>query len=320
MNDPAPASYGQQPTLTPAQRDWLPDFLGIGAQKAGTSWLYENLVNHPEIWFPTRKEIHYFDRSPKYRSTSLLATRSLARRIIGKEKPEQEWRTHCKRYFSSRFPQQIRKGRWAQLLWDVRFFLGRYDDRWYATLFRPGTGKVCGEITPAYSILDREDVEPIARLQPNLKIIFIMRNPIDRDWSMLRFALQNHERPMESFQNVEFINLLNTPEVVQRGDYLRTIENWKACFPDEQFFFCFYDEIEEDPLGLLQRLVDFLAVAPVGKHPFRPTLHKKVNVSPKFQIPPKVKAYLAERYYSQIETLAEMFGEYPARWLEELKV
>lgn len=33
----------------------LPDFLGIGAQKAGTSWLWENLRRHPGIWMPPRK-------------------------------------------------------------------------------------------------------------------------------------------------------------------------------------------------------------------------------------------------------------------------
>jgi hypothetical protein len=38
-----------------------PDFLCIGAQKAGTSWLYQNLQEHPGIWLPPIKEIHYFD-------------------------------------------------------------------------------------------------------------------------------------------------------------------------------------------------------------------------------------------------------------------
>lgn len=41
----------------------LPNFLVIGAQRCGTSWLYQQLKNHPEIYLnKTRKEIHYFDR------------------------------------------------------------------------------------------------------------------------------------------------------------------------------------------------------------------------------------------------------------------
>jgi Sulfotransferase domain len=37
------------------------DFLGIGAQKAATTWIYEHLRLHPEIRFPGGKEIHFWD-------------------------------------------------------------------------------------------------------------------------------------------------------------------------------------------------------------------------------------------------------------------
>jgi hypothetical protein len=38
-----------------------PNFLGIGAQKAGTTWLHHNLQAHPDVWMPRVKEVHYFD-------------------------------------------------------------------------------------------------------------------------------------------------------------------------------------------------------------------------------------------------------------------
>ena len=57
--------------LTPGVRNRLasllaaekayPDFVGIGAQKAGTTWLGHNLQLHPEIWMPKIKELHYFN-------------------------------------------------------------------------------------------------------------------------------------------------------------------------------------------------------------------------------------------------------------------
>jgi hypothetical protein len=41
----------------------LPNFLCIGAQKCGTSWLDSQLRNHPRIYVPTqRKELHFFDQ------------------------------------------------------------------------------------------------------------------------------------------------------------------------------------------------------------------------------------------------------------------
>jgi hypothetical protein len=41
----------------------LPDFLGLGAQRAGTTWLDRLLRHHPDIYLPERrKEVHFFDR------------------------------------------------------------------------------------------------------------------------------------------------------------------------------------------------------------------------------------------------------------------
>lgn len=40
----------------------LPDFLGIGIQKAGTSWLHQQLYRHPQVFVPDRKEVHFFDQ------------------------------------------------------------------------------------------------------------------------------------------------------------------------------------------------------------------------------------------------------------------
>ena len=39
-----------------------PDFLGIGAQKAGTTWLYETLAHVPDVAFPAGKEVHFWDQ------------------------------------------------------------------------------------------------------------------------------------------------------------------------------------------------------------------------------------------------------------------
>ncbi len=40
----------------------LPDFLGIGAVKAGTTWLHHQLCRHPELYLPPIKPVRYFDR------------------------------------------------------------------------------------------------------------------------------------------------------------------------------------------------------------------------------------------------------------------
>jgi len=39
------------------------DFIGIGAAKAGTTWLADNLRNHPQIFIPEKKELVYFNKT-----------------------------------------------------------------------------------------------------------------------------------------------------------------------------------------------------------------------------------------------------------------
>ena len=39
----------------------LPNFLGIGAARAGTTWIARNLAQHPAVFIPYKKELHFFD-------------------------------------------------------------------------------------------------------------------------------------------------------------------------------------------------------------------------------------------------------------------
>ena len=41
----------------------LPDFLGLGTQKGGTTTLHRLLGEHPEVFLPACKEVHFFDQN-----------------------------------------------------------------------------------------------------------------------------------------------------------------------------------------------------------------------------------------------------------------
>ena len=149
-----------------------PDFIGIGAQKAGTTWLYRNLRAHPQIHMP-HKEVHYFDRKIHDRSNALT-------RLLGKREADAQWRQHVKRALT----RTIKKRAPKDVAWIYRYYMKSYDDDgWYASLFEPGKGEVAGEITPAYSALDRDGVARVHELMPEARIVFFMRNPIERVWS-----------------------------------------------------------------------------------------------------------------------------------------
>ncbi len=44
----------------------LPNFICVGAQKAGTSTLYDVLKQSPDIYFPPKKELHFFEKPEQY--------------------------------------------------------------------------------------------------------------------------------------------------------------------------------------------------------------------------------------------------------------
>jgi hypothetical protein len=47
-----------KPTELAAPR---PTFIGIGAGKSGTTWIWEMLRRHPDVFLPDEKELHYFN-------------------------------------------------------------------------------------------------------------------------------------------------------------------------------------------------------------------------------------------------------------------
>lgn len=40
----------------------LPNFIGLGANRSGSTWIANNLMQHPDVYMPLKKEIHFFDR------------------------------------------------------------------------------------------------------------------------------------------------------------------------------------------------------------------------------------------------------------------
>ncbi len=68
LRRPAPWPPKRNPVEPPAApADWTtgaPDFVGVGAQRAGTSWWYQLISQHPDVHVnpSVPKEIHFFDR------------------------------------------------------------------------------------------------------------------------------------------------------------------------------------------------------------------------------------------------------------------
>ena len=160
-----------------ARKRCFPTSSIIGAQKAGTTWLHRNLQAHPQVWMPKEKELHYFDEK-------LGAKTSLWSKL---------WGTAGHGRALAPAGQAARLGRYSEILRAGHRLgpevLPRIPERRAGTppSSTQGRGKIVGETTPDYSVLGRKrTIAHVHEIMPEAKIIFMMRNPIERAWSQSR--------------------------------------------------------------------------------------------------------------------------------------
>jgi len=183
----------------------LPNCLIVGAQKAGTTSLYEHLIRHPDVWAPDCRELNFFNDN---------------------------W-IQGETWYRARFPNKL-----------INFWSINLAKRPFVTL----------ESTPEYFI-DHHVPVRVAQLLPKCKLIFLLRNPIDRAYSHWRMnvrrkfeklsfeeALQKEEeriRPdLEKARENNFLckndSNLALYSYQYRGRYIERLEPWLKRFPKEQ--------------------------------------------------------------------------------------
>jgi hypothetical protein len=287
-----------------------PDFLCIGAQKAGTSWLYRNLKQHPGICLPPIKEIHYFDHRHFTRTdvffSLLTGEHGHLRRAAG-----QLMRVH----------QDLSRTDRVIL---IRYLSGARGDRWYQSLFEAGFG-LTGDFTPAYARLSIEDIGYIHDRMPAAKIIYLLRDPIDRAWShaVMRFSRSRRGGLREPWPE-DLLPFLRSQAVFgddgsgahrhKSSDYLGNLDRWRRLYPDSQIFVGFLEEIAEQPARFLLRLFEFLGIEVSVEHVPR-TANTKVFARAGM-VPPAISGHLAELYMPTIIELHERFAnQYTEAWL-----
>jgi hypothetical protein len=283
-----------------------PDFLIIGAQKAGTTWLHRNLQAHPEVWMPKEKELHYFDEKIRMKS-------SLLSRLRGDEPPDKRWRRQAVRQLKGYRKNLSSKKKISSkdLQWDFRYFFQKPGNEWYASLFEQGKGKIKGEATPDYSIIPRPRVARVHEVLPDAKIILMARNPIERAWSQALMDF-DRRRPLGSVPDRLFDRHFNLKRSRMFSDYLRTLENWEAFYPEGQIFVGFLEDVNFMPDGMLERLYGFLGAEPTAEYH---VIRRKIHSRSVEGIPTRHAKTLASMYYDELERLHERFGGYASFWL-----
>jgi hypothetical protein len=192
-----------------------PDYLIIGAQKCGTTTLFNYLSNHPQVSNPAKKELHYFD--------------------LNFEKP-----------FS-----------------------------WYQSFFEGSSDQVSGEATPFY-LYGYNIPQRIYQKIPTVKIIVLLRNPIDRAYSHFHMQKDRKIEPFHSFskaiQREEERLSLSDPfslskhssyihhSYLDRGNYYAQLLRWSVYFDISSFLYIFSEELFSSPKSVYQAVCSYLNI------------------------------------------------------------
>jgi hypothetical protein len=284
-----------------------PEFLVIGARKSGSTWLYQNLLSHPQLWFPPEKEIHFFDLPPLIPFYFLL---------FAPERGIRNWCVH-------RLRRDFKKVMAGQQSWQwyISYYFGIRTWRWYVSLFTPARGQSAGEITPGYAAINEIDISKLKSLLPNCKFIYLLRNPIDRMWSDLAMYHGKNfgGNGVNLNEQAMLKRFLNNKQHLRHSSYAANLKRWEKYFPKKQILICYHDQIQENPETLLREIFEFIGVDStvlVDKQ----KLYKKINKQEYPPIPHPIARELAKILMPEFELLhAQLKSDYTANWLEKAK-
>lgn len=205
----------------------LPDFLVIGAPKAGSTAVHEALVRHPQLFLSTPKE-------PKYFMTGDERPRRAQHRGPGDAHSAREWVWRREQY---------------ERLFDAA---------------PPGTLR--GESTPFY-LWDRSAHLRIREAVPRAKLIAVIRDPVDRaysNWTHLwcdgletepDFVRACRKEPARAVAGyAPFWRYL------ELGRYGEQLEHLFQVFPREQVHVLRYKELVDEPARSIDAICEFLGV------------------------------------------------------------
>ena len=265
-----------------------PDFLCVGAQKGGTSWLFHQLTLHPDFWMPPVKEVHYFDSMSK----------------VKRNNPPR-----CK----------DERDQWFLARLVELSALPYIDLDSYSELFAAKKTLLSGDITPAYSMLNDELIETIVGYFPNLKVIFLARDPVDRAWSQLSMGVRLGNIPaFDSTNPAEVLRNLLSPGVFFRSYPSKIVKRWRRYVRPDLFRIYFFDDLKEDPAGMRRSILSFL-----GADPGKPSGSLKADYNgqggkEKLPLTEKVRARVAQFFEHELKACAVELGgrakSWPARY------
>lgn len=277
--------------------------LGVGATKAGTTWLYNHLRGHPDCHIRAIKELHYFDtvEDGGWQRQLKVQRRYLA--VMAGHKA----RGAAKADVSLRRQGDVRE--WINLL------KGRAEDvPEYLAYLGNGRGdrRLLADITPSYALLPEARLRAMAGMAADVRFLYLLRDPVSRLWSNLRMMAARAGAVAAGVQDAARALLDRILEgepsgAVDRGDYAGAIERLRAAVAPHRLLMAFQETVQTAP-GLA-RLCAFLGIRTVAADFASPVLTGVPAEMTPAQVV-RVRAFLAPQY----ACVAQQFPDLPAAW------
>lgn len=150
---------------------------------------------------------------------------------------------------------------------EPEYFADSYDRgwEWYTGLFADANAdQICGESSPIYTCHPNypQCVARIAEHLPNVRLIYILRHPVERTYSQYLQQIRTRDTigidqpALESFQ--AFVDHYDW--WVQAGEYMRFINEYLRYFRREQLLILFIEDLKRDPATLIRKVLRFIGV------------------------------------------------------------
>jgi hypothetical protein len=136
------------------------------------------------------------------------------------------------------------------------FFDRNYDKGidWYLNFYTDvePKHKAVGEIATGYCLPSA--IPLMAKHFPNVKLMMVMRNPIDRAYS--NYQTRRIEEGWSSFEDA----IERDPEFLERGQYIDQIDVLLDYYDRDKILFLLYDDLSKDDRAYLTQILDFIGV------------------------------------------------------------
>lgn len=269
---------------------------------SGSGWLFDQLKYHPDFWMPPIKEFGYLlsregglsDVKLERYNAILENTKRISKR-------------------ANRRPDDTRD---REFLREAIASRGQaMDIERYVSFFRFKEGALAGEITPAYARLDGAIVAQLAQRLPEVKIVLLVRDPLERAWSRItkRHRKGLIERKVLEKEN-DFLGFLESRKMGEAWFPSRIVACWKEHAPNLSFRHYLFDDIAQHPEKTRSAILSYIGGDPDKASGELSAGHNRKAGSEKIDPTDSVRAELIAYFRDELIACADIFGGAATEW------